>query len=281
MVDGLLNKRIVFIIQARMASTRLPGKILMPMPLGSDKSILFQIVERLKKINVQKEIYIATSIDAKNDPLEGFCETNNIKCYRGSESNVLSRFTNILKSDEFDYVVRLTGDNPIVDIDLLEKTLIEHSNSQVDYTMTRGLPLGMNFEITTAKALITLDTENLTKEDKEHVTLFLRESGKFKVSVFEPAENSGLKELRLTIDYPSDYLVLSAVFSIAEKFNIPIGMELIKYCKEHYEWLFEVNQSNYQKNVYTSLEEEIQKIRPLLQEYEFNRLSYFLKDKNE
>ncbi|MBZ9729076.1 hypothetical protein LB467_05210 [Salegentibacter sp. JZCK2] len=283
MVDGLQNKKIAFIIQARMASIRLPGKILMPMPIGSDKSILFRIVEGLKKLKVQMQIYIATSLDTANDPLEAFCETNNVNCYRGSEDNVLSRFIDILKRDEFDYVVRLTGDNPIIDTNFLEKSLVAHANSEVDYTITRGLPTGMNFEIITKQALLSLESEDLKKEDEEHVTLFLRESGNYNTSTFEvnENENENLEELRLTIDYPSDYLVLSAIFSIAEKGKFPIGLDLIKYCKEHFNWLFQVNKTNYQKKVYKSLKEEIKEIGPLLQEYELNRLSSFLKDKNE
>lgn len=281
MVDGLPNKKIAFIIQARMASTRLPGKILMPMPIGSNKSTLFRIVEGVKKIKIQKKIYIATSLDTKNDPLEEFCETSNIKCYRGSEDNVLSRFIDILKSDEFDYVVRLTGDNPIIDTNFLEKSLAAHANSQVDYTITKGLPMGMNFEIITTQALLSLEFQKLTEEDEQHVTLFLRESGNYNTSVFDIDENENLKELRLTVDYPSDYLVLSAIFSIGHKFKIPVDLDLIKFCKDHYSWLFEVNKSNYQKKVYNSLEEEIKEVRPLLQEYEFNRLSFFFKSKND
>jgi len=281
MEDGLLNKKIVFIIQARMASTRLPGKILMSMPIGSDKNILTRIVEGIKRLKIQKGIYIATSLDTKNDPLETFCETNNIKCFRGSENNVLSRFIEILKNDEFDHVVRLTGDNPIIDTNFLEKSLAAHVNSQVDYTKTIGLPIGMNFEIMSKESLLSLESKKLKKEEEEHVTLFLKESGDYQTSIFKIDDNDNLEELRLTIDYPSDYLVLSAIFSIADERKIPVDLALVKYCKEYYGWLFEVNKSKYQKKVYKSLEEEIDKARPLLREYEFNRLSSFLKLKND
>ena len=205
-----------------------------------------------------------------------FCSNNRIKCHRGSEANVLSRYIEILKDNDFDHVVRLTGDNPLVDMSVLERSLVSHLNSKVDYTSTKGLPIGMNFEICTSAALLSLEAQNLKKADKEHVTLFLKESDSYTTSVLQVDEDENFKKLRLTIDYPSDYLVLSAVFSIADKYKIPIGMDLVRYCKENYSWIFEVNKSNFQKTVYKSLIEEIEAIGPLLEKYDFSRLSSFL-----
>jgi spore coat polysaccharide biosynthesis protein SpsF len=115
MVDGLLNKKVAFIIQARMQSTRLPGKILMPLPVGSNVPLLGRIVETLKISNTNHSIIVATSTNPENNLLETFCKENNVACFRGSEDDVLSRFIDIVKNTDYDLIVRLTADNPFVD----------------------------------------------------------------------------------------------------------------------------------------------------------------------
>ena len=88
MAVGLQNKKIAFIIQARMGSTRLPGKILMPLPLGSDKCLLNWITDSLKTSGFNHSIFIATSLSSKNDLLKKFCSKNDVECYRGSEEKL-------------------------------------------------------------------------------------------------------------------------------------------------------------------------------------------------
>ena len=254
MVDGLQNKKIAFIIQARMGSTRLPGKILMPLPFESDKCLLNWITDNLKKSGFRNTIFIATSLSSKNDPLEVFCRKNAVKCYRGSEEDVLSRFIDITTTNEFDLVVRFTGDNPFIDVDLLDKSIASHLEKQADYTTTAGLPLGMNFEIIGTKAFDGLDKKHLSASEKEHVTLHFKNSGDYKLYTFYPIKEN-LSSLRLTVDYPSDFLLVSAILSIAEKRNVKPDIHLIKYCLEMYPWIFKINQDNVQKKTYKTIEQ--------------------------
>lgn len=279
MVDGPQNKKIAFIVQARMGSTRLPGKILMPLPLETDRCLLNWIIDNLKESSFNNTIFIATSLNSKNDPLEGFCKKNSVTCYRGCEEDVLSRFMEITKTSEFDHVVRLTGDNPFIDIDLLDKSISHHLESGADYTATAGLPLGMNFEIICAKALQGLDEKELSTSEREHVTLHFKNTEGYKLGTFYPLKED-LSNLRLTVDYSSDYLLVSTILSIAEKRKILPGLDLIKYCLEEYPWIFTVNQNNIQKNNYKSIQEEIEVAKPILSEYGFNRLISVI-DENE
>ena len=272
MADGLLNKKVAFIIQARMQSTRLPGKILMPLPLGSSVPLLGRIVQTLKTSKVNHSILIATSINPENDLIESFCNEYKVGCFRGSEDDVLSRFTTILATLDCDTVVRLTGDNPFVAVEILDAILKKHCESGADYTSTKGLPLGMNFEIISASALQSLVTKNLTDQDREHVTLFIKNSGLYNLNTIKPSEKEFYQSLRLTVDYPSDYLVASALFDLHLKNEIPIGLDLIDYCTEHYSWIFEVNQNNFQKGNYASLEEEIANVKPILEQLEFKKV---------
>jgi spore coat polysaccharide biosynthesis protein SpsF len=247
MVDGLLNNKIAFIIQARMQSSRLPGKILMPLPFGGKISLLGHIVESVKKSKSNYSITVATSVNAENDVLVPFCESQDIACFRGAEEDVLSRFNSILEGTNYDLVVRLTADNPFVDVELLDTIIIKHIESGADYTTSQGLPLGMNFEVVSASALQSLSSKVLTDQDKEHVTLFIKNSGLYKLNIIKPIEKEVYNQLRLTVDYPSDYIVASALFTIYLSSKISLGLPLIDYCLEKYPWLFEINQSNFQK----------------------------------
>lgn len=272
MADGLLNKKVAFIIQARMQSTRLPGKILMPLPLGTDIPLLGRITETLRLCKTNNSIIVATSVNPENDLVETFCKDHNIVCFRGSEDDVLSRFITILKDADCDVVVRLTADNPFIDVDILDMVLEKHCGSGADYTATKGLPLGMNLEIISVSALLSLASKELSDQDKEHVTLFLKTSGLYKLNSIESFEKESYKSLRLTVDYPSDYLVASALFDIHLKTGITVGQKLVDYCIEHYPWIFESNQNNFQKGNYPSLAEEIENVKPILEQLEFKKV---------
>src|SRR6202042_2477938 len=103
------------------------------------------------------EVIVATSTNIENDILFNYCRENAIKCYRGDEENVLSRFIQIVKQQQFDVVVRLTSDNPLTDISLLDKAILYHIKNDNDYTKSEDLPLGMNFEIISPKALLAIE----------------------------------------------------------------------------------------------------------------------------
>lgn len=272
MADGLLNKKVAFIIQARMQSTRLPGKILMPLPFNSKIPLLGRIVQTLKTSKTNHFIILATSLNPENDLLEEFCKEYEIDCFRGDEENVLSRFTTILQNIDCDIVVRLTADNPFVDAEILDKALEEHLASGVDYTSTKGLPLGMNLEIISVSALLSLESKELSNQDKEHVTLFLRTSGLYKLNSIESFAKESYKSLRLTVDYPSDYLVASVLFDIHLQTGIPVGIQLIEHSIKNHPWIFESNQNNFQKGNYTSLADEIENVKPILEQLEFEKV---------
>lgn len=255
-----------------MQSTRLPGKILMPLPFGNGIPLLGRITETLKLSKTDHSIIVATSINPENDLVEIFCKEHEITCFRGSEDDVLSRFIAILKDGDYDIVVRLTADNPFVDVDVLDMALGKHCDSGADYTSTKGLPLGMNLEIISVSALLSLASKKLSNQDKEHVTLFLRTSGLYKLNSIESFAKESYKSLRLTVDYPSDYLVASALFDIHLKTGIPVGLKLVEHCVGQYSWIFESNQNNFQKGNYASLAEEIENVKPILEQLEFEKV---------
>lgn len=278
MEAGLLNKKVAFIIQARMKSTRLPGKILMDIPLGSGKSILLWIVEELKKSKFNKDILVATSTNSENDALVLFCELNNVNCFRGNEENVLSRFIAISRQEKYDCIVRLTADNPIIDVSILDQTITNHFLEQNDYTRSQGLPIGMNFEIISPHSLFDIENYRITDSDKEHVTLFIKNNKKYKKGVFYPRVKDGFDKLRLTVDYASDYSLLSIILSQYSIRNNLTGLGLIEYIFNRYPWLFETNISNFQKTQFLNIDEEIELGREYLMKGDFKNLAKFLLD---
>ncbi len=278
---GPLNKKVAYIIQARMKSTRLPGKILLPIPLGNGKQLLSWIIDELKYSIYKGEIIIATSNNEENDVLASFCKLNNIHCFRGEEENVLSRFVAIAKQEKYDCIIRLTADNPIIDIAILDDTIATHFAGNNDYTKTEGLPIGMNFEVISSKTLLDIENHSISDADKEHVTLFVKNSGKYKTGVYSPVINPKLKELRLTIDYASDYCLLATILTQYNGTNGLKGVKMIEETFKTYPWIFETNAKNFQKKQFKNLDEEIKEATVLLKQFDFNYAAGVLHSKTQ
>ena len=274
------NINVCFIIQARMNSSRLPGKVLIPIPLGSGKPLIQWIVDELKKTTFKNNIIVASSTSPDNDVLENYCRDNSISVFRGDENDVLSRFIEIVKREQPDVVVRVTGDNPIIDISLLDKAIAHHIISQNDYTKTKGLPVGMNLEIISPSALTDLQKVETSKDDKEHVTLYFNKTDLYKKEEINLTEDVRFTKLRLTVDYASDFLVLSQLLAISQTANI-VGFALVERVFEQYPWVFQGNLDKIQKKVPTDLAEELQIAIRVLDEIEFLNASTILKNYNE
>lgn len=263
-----------------MRSTRLPGKILLPLPIANGKPLLLWIVEQLRKSVFAADIWLATSVNEENDVLEQFCKEQGLFCFRGDEEDVLSRFIEITKRGTYDTLVRLTADNPVLDIELLDKCLLYHIDQKNDYTKTSSLPVGMNFEIVAARAILSTVNAELQDADKEHVTLFIRNSDGYKKEEYLVEVPAQIGELRLTVDYPSDLLVASTVLSFAQETQKLQGLGLIKHIWENYPFVFEANVANFQKKQFKKPEEEIAFARTLLQEFDLHQAARAL-EKNE
>jgi spore coat polysaccharide biosynthesis protein SpsF len=255
MVDGLHNN-VIFIIQARMESTRLPGKVLMPIPINSNKPLISWINDELLNSKYYYKTIIATSLNPTNDCIEKYAIVNEINCYRGEEDDVLSRFIAISKAENCEHIVRFTADNPIIDIGILDKFINFHISNNFDYSKSENLPIGMNFEIIKKNILLELEEKQLSFDDKEHVTLYIRKND-YKNGVFKVEVKDYMKDIRLTVDYPSDYLLVSWILEnqlIIKKLK---GVELIDYLFSKNNWIFLSNVNNYQKKNFSSKLDEL------------------------
>lgn len=223
--------KIGIIIQARMGSSRLPRKVLRKI---GDKNLLEHIIFRLSNLKYNVQIIIATSILEKDDPIESFCIKNNIRCFRGSELNVLERYYLCSSENYFKHIVRLTGDNPFVDIEELDKLIKLHLKTAADYSRSfASLPKGVGSEIFTFDALAQSYKYGFKENHIEHVNEYIEENEeKFKISELQVIKEKNRPDISLTVDTPEDYK--KACFIVEHSKNEYITtQEAIKLCLQY------------------------------------------------
>ncbi|MBI2547966.1 NTP transferase domain-containing protein [Candidatus Woesearchaeota archaeon] len=187
--------KIAAFIQARMGSTRLPGKTLM---LIQGKPLLWHVVERTSQVKGINEIVVLTSAEEKDNQLAKYCQDQKIACFRGSEQNVFERFYQAAQKYKPQIIVRLTADNPFIDPKLVEKGLLLHQKSHADITSTREMngqkviryvPAGFSFDIINSATLLDLELSMLDPFEQEHVIpYFFNHRKRFSISLVKPED---------------------------------------------------------------------------------------------
>lgn len=271
-MDSVVDKKQVgAVIQARYDSTRLPGKVLMSLPFGSGTTILEHIVNRLKLVKSVGTIIIATS-DQENDlPVVREAERIGANIFRGSKEDVLDRFCKAAEKFELDHVIRLTGDNPLVLSDVMEEGIRDHVENRYDYTRNDGLPYGTSFEIVAVDALKKICLANPSQDECEHVTLFIkRNRDQFRIREKQFEANEVLREMRLTIDYPSDYAMMNILMQILKEKDFSYSLDDLHQIFVENSWLSEINKNNMQKRQYKNFEEEYEDVMEVLNKLSFD-----------
>jgi len=214
---------IVAIIQARMGSTRLPGKVLMD--LNGVPMLQYQ-VDRVKQSKLIDQVLVATSVLSQDDEIANFCENNNILSFRGSEDDVLSRYYHAAKEYNADAIVRLTADCPMLDPEVIDKTIALFQQDNIDYAAntvppeSSKYPDGSDVEVFSMFALKRAYQEATNEEDREHVTFYFWKSKQ--KDTFETAQLSNHEDFskyRFTVDYPEDYEVVKMIDEELKKMN--------------------------------------------------------------
>ncbi|MFD2870634.1 cytidylyltransferase domain-containing protein [Kurthia populi] len=221
----------IVIIQARMGSSRLPGKILMP--LGSTDNLTY-VIERCKKIDGVSKVLVATSSLSQDDAVEKWCEEHQLSCYRGSEEDVLDRFIQAAKPYDPDYVIRVTADCPFVDYEMASDMVALMKKEQVDIIDLEGqLPRGLAVEVISYKALQYIDEKGHENRHREHVTYYAYEfKEQFTRVSYVADEMRNEPPLRITLDTVADYELLSKVASHFDDVFVS-SIDVIKYLIEH------------------------------------------------
>jgi len=176
-----IKKNIVAIIQARMGSTRLPGKVLMEI---CGKPLLWHVVNRVSYSKYISQIVIATSTNPKDDEIEEFAKKYKLKVFRGSENDCLDRYYKAAKKYKADVVVRITADCPLICPEIIDKVISEYIKGKFDYVTNSIIytyPDGVDVEVFSFKTLKKAWEEAKDPVEREHVTVYIRNSGKFKI----------------------------------------------------------------------------------------------------
>lgn len=192
----------VALVQARMGSTRFPGKVMKPV---AGVPLIGLLLSRLSKSRQLDAIVVATSTDSRNESLISYVRSLGYRCETGSELDVLDRFVSIATTCQADAVVRITGDCPLVDPLLVDACISRFIETGVDYcanVIPPTFPDGLDIEVCRTDALVRANRESSSDYDHEHVTPYLRNSGHFTTAAY--SWNEDLSALRWTVDEPED-----------------------------------------------------------------------------
>lgn len=210
-MNGTDSDKIICIIQARMGSTRLPGKVLLDL---AGEPVLARIIERVKKSKLIDKIIIATSEKKDDDAIAGLGARLGVEIFRGSENDVLDRYYQAAKKYNYKNVVRVTGDCPLIDPEIIDQVIGLYREAGVDYVtnvIPPTFPDGLDTEIFSFAALEKAWREAKLNSGREHVTVYMWQNpGKFKQTHLNNSVDLSAK--RWVLDNPEDYEVMKMVY---------------------------------------------------------------------
>lgn len=224
--------KVVAIVQARMGSSRLPGKVL---ELAAGQPLLGHLLDRLHRVPQFSSIVVATTCDSRDDPIVALCQGREVATFRGSEEDVLARYYGAAVEAQADVVVRITSDCPLLDPLVAEQVVLHFLNERSDFDyvsncLDPSFPRGMNVEVFSFEALERAYREAHRPEEREHVTpYFYRHPELFRLGSFQ---------YRLTVDTPEDLELIRRIFehlyANSPHFSLPEVYELLR---AHPEWV--------------------------------------------
>jgi len=210
-LDG--EPRVVAIVSARMASTRYPGKALVPL---AGRPLLEVLLERIAAAPVLDSVALATSSRPENDPLVQVARKLGIPAFQGDEDDVLKRYVDCAHHMRADHVVRVTGDNPLTDLETIEQLVNLHITTRADYTYVPGeaLLMGILSEVISRPALERSWERGEARHRSELVTLYIKEHpSEFQIRTAELPPGLSRPEYRLTVDEAEDVELMQALFA--------------------------------------------------------------------
>lgn len=236
------------VIQARMSSNRLPGKVLMPL---GDQLVLDWVLDAVDRSQTIDTVILATSTDSSDDQIQSYAQNRGVNCYRGSLDDVLGRFVGAVNefSPSCNAVVRVTADCPLLDFNILDRVVNTWRDSpSTDYlstAITRWLPRGMDAELITTKALNKVD--ELAKEyHRIHVTSYAYSNPEL-FSILEVTDQNDYSQYRVTLDTTEDYELIKALVNELHG-HTPSLKEIVDILANHPE-LVKINSEITQKQL--------------------------------
>lgn len=222
----------LIIIQARMGSSRLPGKVLNP--LGSTV-VLDYVVSRCRQIDHVEDVIVATSTLQQDEAILEWCKNNGVSCFRGSEDDVLSRYYECAKPYSPDFVIRVTADCPFVDYHLANDIISAMLENPTDIAIVNGeLPRGLVVEMISFKALEYIQKHGHESRHREHVTYYAYEFPmEFTRTFVEVPLPKQVPQLRITLDTEEDYELCQQVARAFKENKLVSSQEVIRFLIDH------------------------------------------------
>jgi spore coat polysaccharide biosynthesis protein SpsF len=230
----------VAIVQARMRSTRLPGKVLRPL---AGRPLLLHVIERARHARSLAAVVVATTDLPADAPVRALCVEHDIPFFAGSETDVLDRYYHAARLADAELVVRITADCPIVDPDVIDLVVALRRDGNLDYAasaagataaLTGGgaFPEGLSVECFTREALGRAWREARDPFEREHVTPYLWRTGLFSAGILPFTDDRD--DLRLTVDYESDLSLVSRLYEALYVEERPFSLaQAIAYLDQH------------------------------------------------
>jgi len=271
----VIKIKIGAIIQARTGSTRLPNKILKPIPYNSDITALQQVIRRVKQSQIIKKIIIATTDKTQDDVIIDIAKKEKVEYFRGSENDVLARYYYAAKENSLDTIVRITSDCPCIDGDLMDRIIEAYCNNDADYvtnTIERTYPRGLDVEVVSFSALEKAHYEAKKDYERDGVCDYIYEHPQeFKLISIKRDDDKDYSNIRITLDTEEDYMMISAVYDyMYDKNNFFSGEDIINLINNK-PWLTFFNKEIRHKLVDLSYEEELKEASTLLEVQKLNR----------
>ncbi len=225
------KKKIIAIIQARMGSTRLHGKMLLNI---GNKPMLQHVIERIKKSQLIIRVIVATSCKEQDKPIVALAERLKTECFAGDEEDVLKRFYDAAKKYSADIIVRIPGDEPFIDPMLVDKGIKTHLSSNSDYTSTiinRKLIKGLDFEIFNFEVLEKLNSAAKSPSEREHVTAYIINNPlQFKITACDFDKKYWISAVSLCVDTAEDIKNLNNLYKkLSERNAFFTADNLVEY----------------------------------------------------
>jgi spore coat polysaccharide biosynthesis protein SpsF len=235
------------ISQARMTSSRLPGKVLMPL---AGRPMLHYHIEGLRKAGLP--IVIATTTNPSDDPVVAFCKEIGVPTYRGSELDVLARFAGAAEVFNLDYVVRVTSDCPLIDGRLIKDALDVFKedlqpSTYISNCHQRTFPRGFDFEVFSSVALQKMNLNAQLEFEREHVTPFIWKSHPELFKMIHVKQENDASDLRLTVDEPADFELLKQLIERYSAHELQ-HHEVVALMRTHPE-LIDINSKIHQRSI--------------------------------
>ena len=272
------SSKAVAIVQARMGSTRFPGKVLEEI---AGHPMLWQVVNRVRMARTVDEVTVATSTESSDRAVADFCAKEGIPCFLGSENDVLDRFYQAARSYEADAIVRITADCPLIDPQIIDKVVAVYLQGEYDYvtnTLRYTYPDGLDVGVFSFPALEKAWHEARFPAEREHVTPYIRRSGRFRLHNVESEVDLSSRNLRWTVDEPSDLEFVRAIYAHLGNNHKPFGLAHILQLLEEEPHLMQINAGKIRNEGYYKSMAEEDPMRPQNRSLE---KSYALKARTE